>query len=68
MDYLLENFLKQNRGKHIKLIFEKGYQMPCRLMRYDEKFMELEIDPRIYGSSSVFVPFSAVSTFVAAKD
>lgn len=59
---LRRKVLEENKDCNIRLIFANGFQMPCRLVDYDEN--DMLIETRTYESSPVLVPHSAISTFV----
>lgn len=69
MSKLRENFLAENKGKWIKLIFGSGYQLNGKLVDFDEEM--IKISTRAYSpnaTQNVLVPFTAISTYVPSVE
>ena len=62
----LTNFLFDNKGKYVRLIFANGFQLRGQLVGHDESYML--INTSTYDSPPVLVPYTAVTTFVPAKN
>lgn len=69
MDRLREKFLKENKGKHIRLLFANGFQLKCILIDYDSEVMEVLTN--VYTQTCdvlVQIPFDAITAFVPPVD
>ena len=64
MTKLRENFMQENKGKNITLIFANGFQMRGRLVDFDEN--DVLIDTRAYGSPPVTIQQASVNAFIPA--